>query len=88
MSNRWTFLSSHGLVFEYIARHKQNSVEIMSREIGITQRAVFKIMKDLEKDGYITRKKVGRNNQYEIHSDLPMRHPLDNGRPVKVILSS
>ena len=87
MSRQWTFLSSHGRVFEYIAGHKQNSVETMSLEIGNTQRAIFKIIKDLERDGYITRRKVGRNNQYEIHPDLPMRHQLDNGRPVREILS-
>ena len=34
-----------GRVFEYITMHKQSSVEAMSLEVGITQRAVFKIIK-------------------------------------------
>ena len=87
MSGQWTFLSSHGRVFEYIATYKEQSIEVMSRQLGITQRAVFTIIKDLEQEGYITKKKVGRCNQYEIHPDLPMRHPLHRNRVVGEILS-
>ena len=87
MSGRWTFLSSHGRVFEYITTHKEQSVEAMSRKLGITQRAIFTIIKDLENEGYITRNKVGRCNQYEIHTDLPMRHPLHRNRVVGELLS-
>ena len=86
MSNRWTFLTNHARVFEYIATHKQCIAETMSREIGITQRVVFMILKDLEKEGYITREKVGRCNHYEIHANLPMRHRLDRSRTVREIL--
>ena len=86
MNNYWGFLSNHGLVFEYIATHKQNVAEVMARDIGVTQRVIFMILNDLESEGYISRKKIGRCNQYEIHADLPMRHPLDMGRPVGEIL--
>jgi len=78
MSGRWTFLSNHGRVFEYIVSHEATSTDIMAHEIGITQRVVFMILKDLENDGYITRKKIGRCNHYEIHADLPMWHQLNN----------
>ena len=86
MSNRWTFLTNHARVFEYVATHKQCIAETMSREIGITQRVIFMILKDLEKEGYITREKVGRCNHYEIHADLPMRHHLDKNRAVRELL--
>jgi DNA-binding transcriptional regulator PaaX len=86
MSDRWTFLSSHGLVFEYVATHKNLVAETMSREIGITQRVIFMILKDLENEGYIARNKIGRCNHYQINADLPMRHRLDNNRTVREIL--
>ena len=86
MSDRWTFLSSHGLVFEYIATHEHCVAETMSREIGITQRVIFMILKDLKNDGYIVRNKVGRCNHYQINADLPMRHHLDSNRTVREIL--
>ena len=86
MSNQWTFLSNHGRVLEYVATHKHCITETMSREIGVTQRVIFMILKDLESEGYITRKKIGRCNHYEIHADLPMLHHLDSRRMVKEIL--
>jgi predicted transcriptional regulator len=86
MSDRWTFLSSHGLVFEYVATHKNCVAETMSREIGITQRVIFMILKDLENEGYITRNKIGRCNHYLINAGLPMRHHLDSNRTVREIL--
>ena len=86
MSNHWTFLSNHGRVFEYIATHEHCTGDTMSQDIGITQRLVYMILKDLEKEGYITRIKIGRCNRYEIHTDLPMRHRLDRSRRVREIL--
>jgi predicted DNA-binding transcriptional regulator len=86
LNNRWTFLTNHARVFEYVATHKHCAAKTMSREIGITQRVVFMILKDLEKEGYITREKVGRCNHYEIHADLPMRHHLDKNRAVGELL--
>jgi DNA-binding HxlR family transcriptional regulator len=86
MSNRWAFLSNHARVFEYIATHEKSIAESMSRDIGVTQRVIFMILKDLETEGYITREKIGRCNHYEIHTELPMRHHLDRNRPVAEIL--
>jgi predicted transcriptional regulator len=68
--------------------HDHSSADTMAREIGITQRVVFKILKDLENEGYITRKKIGRCNHYEIHPDVPMRHKLDRARAAGEILPS
>ena len=86
MNSQWTFLSNHGRVFEYVATHEKPIADYMARDIGVTQRIIYKMLKDLETEGYITRKKVGRCNQYEVHADLPMRHYLDNNRPVGEIL--
>jgi predicted transcriptional regulator len=88
MGDHWTFLSNHGRVFEYVATHKHSAAETMSRDIGITQRVIFMILKDLENEGYISRKKIGRCNHYQINADLPMRHHLDSNRTVREILPS
>ena len=54
--------------------------------VGITERAVQRILDDLEETGYISRFRDGRQNRYEIHPDLPMRHPMQRGRSIKDLL--
>ena len=74
---QWTFLSNHGRIFLYIAKHPKSTTEVISREVGLTQRGVQKIITELESAGYIARRKEGRSNLYTIHPKLPMRHPLE-----------
>jgi DNA-binding Lrp family transcriptional regulator len=51
--------------------------------VGITERAVQRIIADLEEDGYIEREKVGRQNHYRILVDQPLRHPIESHRTIQ-----
>jgi Mn-dependent DtxR family transcriptional regulator len=44
--------------------------------VDITERAVAQIVNELERAGYVTKTRVGRRNRYEVHGELPLRHPL------------
>lgn len=83
----WTFLTNHAQVLLCVAR---NGGRMTAREIagvvGITERAVQRIVDDLEKAGYVSRFRDGRQNRYEIHPNLPMRHPLQRGLTIKDLL--
>ena len=70
----WAFLTNHGLVLSLISRHSKITGLELSREIGITERAVRKIIADLESAGYIEKIKEGRSIRYYINPDLKMRH--------------
>ena len=72
---KWTFITNHGLVLGYIARNPRSTARVISQAVGITERTTHKIIAELEEAGYISRKKVGRKNQYHINTDLPLRHP-------------
>jgi len=85
---QWTFLSNHGRVFAYIAKHPKVTTEAIAREVGLTQRGVQKIIADLEAAGYIARRKEGRCNHYAVHPELPMRHPLEREHAVGELLSA
>lgn len=74
---QWTFLSNHGRIFVYIAKHPKSTTEVISREVGITQRGVQKIITELVSAGYVARRKEGRSNLYTVHDKLPMRHQLE-----------
>jgi predicted transcriptional regulator len=41
--------------------------------LDITERAAQRIVTELVDEGYLTRKRVGRRNHYEVHTKRPMR---------------
>ena len=66
----WTFLSNYGLVLVSIAKNPEETAREVGDNVGLTERTAHKIIVQLEKEGYITRKKVGRKNIYRIHPDM------------------
>lgn len=75
---KWSFITNHGLVLGYIARNPRSTARTIAQAVGITERTTHKIIADLEEAGYITRKKVGRQNQYYINANQPLRHPSND----------
>lgn len=74
---RWTFLTNHAHVLVCISEdHSVRGRDIADR-VGITERAVQAIIADLVAEGYLTRRRVGRRNTYEVHADQPLRHPIE-----------
>jgi len=82
----WTFLSNYGRVLAYIAKHPRSTTRKVAQEVGITERAIQKIIAALEADGYIARHKEGRCNIYAVNPDLPMRHRLEREHAVRDLL--
>jgi predicted transcriptional regulator len=69
----WTFVTNHGLVLASIAKHPEKTAREIGDDVGITERTAHKIIMDLEKEGYITKTKVGRHNTYGIHPNVPIK---------------
>jgi hypothetical protein len=44
--------------------------------VGVTERTAAQLVNDLEQAGYLTKRRNGRRNTYEVHDKLPLRHPL------------
>ena len=70
----WRFLTNHALVLSFIAKQPHITARELSSTIGITERAVRKIIADLDESGYIDKKKEGRRIRYRIHPELLLRH--------------
>lgn len=49
----------------------------VAARIGITERAVQKIVLDLETAKVLRRVREGRRNRYRVHPDQPLRHPVE-----------
>jgi DNA-binding transcriptional ArsR family regulator len=71
--SEWTFLTNHAVVLSYLAKHPSITAREISIDIGITERAIRKIIADLDEAGYINKRKVGRGTRYRINPDLSLR---------------
>ena len=83
---QWTFLSNHGHVLICLARDPEARLRDVAQAVGITERAVQKIVADLETAGVLTRERTGRRNRYQLAAGRPLRHPLEAHRTVGALL--
>ena len=59
-SHRWTFLTNHAHVLVVLHADPKKVLREVAIEVGITERAVQRIIQDLEDSGFIQRERVGR----------------------------
>ena len=74
----WTFLTNHAHVIIALLREPEILVKELAIEVGITERAILRILSELEEGGVLTKTKEGRRNRYEINLKSPLRHPLES----------
>lgn len=82
----WTFLSNHAHVLLVIARNPEVRLREVADLVGITERAVQRIVADLVTGGYISRERTGRRNHYRLNPALPLRHPVESHRSMGDLL--
>lgn len=83
----WTFLTNHAHVLVCLAREPDAVMREVALKVGITERAVQKIIADLEAAGVLERTRHGRRNRYRIDMDAPLRHPLEGRARVRDLLA-
>ena len=82
----WTFVTNHTQVLLRIAQDPDVRLRDVAEHIGITERAVQRIVADLVEAGFVTRQRVGRRNRYEIDREHAMRHPAQSGYEIGALL--
>lgn len=82
----WTFLTNHSHVLLTIASDPDVRGRDIAARVGITERSAQSIVADLVEGGYVTRTKVGRRNVYEVHPELPLRHPIERDHQIAELL--
>ena len=83
----WTFLTNHAHVLFCIAREPEVRMREVASLVGITERAVQRIVSDLESTGYLRRTRKGRGNIYRVRSSLPLRHSIERHARVKALIA-
>ena len=82
----WTFLTNHARVLIRIAAAPRSRMRDLAEQVGITERAVQRIVAELEDAGYLSVTRVGRQNQYVVHTDRPLRRDGVGHRTVAHLL--
>src|SRR3954452_17596836 len=82
----WTFLTNHAHVLFCIAEDPEVRLRDVAARVGITERAVQRIVTDLEGEEYLTISKEGRRNRYQVNYARPLRHPIERHRTVAALI--
>ena len=83
----WNFISNHGLVLVYIAKHPRSTAREIALAVNVTEWTVHKIISQLEKDGFVKRKREGRSNVYHVNKSAKLRHGIIDHVSVRDFLS-
>ena len=86
-ASQWTFLSNHTHVLVCLAAGSDQTLRDVAAQVGITERAVQRIVADLEAGGVLERRREGRRNRYLLHLDARLRHPLEQHCSIGNILA-
>ncbi|MEJ8566615.1 hypothetical protein V3330_03155 [Wenzhouxiangellaceae bacterium CH-27] len=70
--------SNHGHVLLFLAGNTEARLRDVAGQVGITERAVQKIVRELQDAGYLSVTKHGRCNRYQIHGRKTLRHPIES----------
>jgi predicted transcriptional regulator len=79
-SPRFTLLTNHAHVLLIVAQKPDVRMREIAAIIGITERAVQRIIDELTITGYILVTKDGRRNRYQIRLDHKLDHPVEQSR--------
>jgi DNA-binding IclR family transcriptional regulator len=72
---RWTIFSNHGTILFYVAANPDATIRTMSETLGLTERQISRILRDLEDGGLLEAERHGRRNSYTVNPDAYLRHP-------------
>jgi hypothetical protein len=81
-------LTNHALVLGVIAADPGVRIREIAERVEITERAVESLLTDLIQVGFLTRRRAGRRNVYEVHRDQKLRHPLIQDRQVGNVIEA
>jgi hypothetical protein len=82
-----SFLTNHAVVLLCVANDPQMRLRDIATVVGVTERAAHRIVTELAEAGYLTRRRQGNRNHYEVHPDRPFRHPFRDDYRVGELLS-
>jgi len=87
MHPTWTFLTNHAHVLLCLADEPDLRIRDVAVRVGVTERAVSRIVSELVAEGYLTVTKSGRRNHYAVDAQRPLRHPVERGATIAQLMA-
>lgn len=84
----WSLFTNHANVLLAITRNPDIRLRELAAEVGISERAVKRIVADLERAGYIQRERHGRRNHYEINTEAAVANPVARGVQLGALIAA
>jgi DeoR/GlpR family transcriptional regulator of sugar metabolism len=84
----WSFITNHGAVLAIVAEYQAIKAAEIAKKLDITERSVRRVIADLTKQGYITKKYQSGVNHYQINTDMPLRRKEQQSIKVKELLKA
>jgi hypothetical protein len=82
----WTFFSNHSHVLFCLAGDPMMLLRDVAARVGVTERAVLRIVAELEDAGVLKRMRQGRRNRYEVQPQVHLRHSVEAHCTVRDLL--
>ncbi|HHO51248.1 MAG TPA: ArsR family transcriptional regulator [Deltaproteobacteria bacterium] len=82
----WTFLSNHTHILILLGQHPDLRLRDLAEQVGITERAVQRIVAELSQEGYIEVHREGRRNHYRVLRQRHLRHPIESRVKIGALL--
>ena len=84
----WTIFSSHGMVLFHFAANPNSTQRQLSHLLGLTERQIGRIVKDLAGADILYVQRVGRRNTYIVNPQAHLRHPTLAHIPLQRIIAA
>jgi len=88
MQGHWNFLTNHAHVLVCLAHRENMTLREIGDMVGITERAVYRIVDELVCAGALKKTRHGRGNLYELNLNFSLRHPLEKHSSVGQLLQA
>ena len=83
----WTFFSNHAHVLFCLSAEPTMLLRDIAARVGVTERAVLRIVAELEQAGVLRRQRQGRRNRYVVMREARLRHAVEAHCTVGELLS-
>ena len=88
MAARWGLLTNHALVLIHVIDHPRSTLRDIAGAVGITERATLSLLRALEDDGIVARRREGRRNVYTVDIDALMAHRSNSSYSIAQMASA
>jgi len=83
----FAFLTNHGKALLLIAHDPRIRMRDIADRLHITERATHRIVGDLDRAGYVERRREGRRNVYSVRKHLPLGLPIQRDIDIESLLT-